>query len=271
MVTATSAFAAHWGRSTDELVGLHLVGLWTERHRAEVTATLVRLVEGTCELEHVDTRSSGPDGKLRVMRTTFGRLPDQRGRTTGVVCVIDDATDSIPPERRRRAAVDLIRSSGQPPTGSTAIDELVDGALRRAGHTGAALSLLRCQISGIESASAAQLEILDEALVERLTSRMRPSDAIHSVADDTVLVVAENLGDEQDAAGVAYRLLSAAVEPIVADGEEFTLELTIGIAVADAAASPANVIDAAATALADALADGVGGFRLVDLRDGLAA
>ena len=31
------------------------------------------------------------------------------------------------------------------------------------------------------------------------------------------MVVAEDLGDVQDAAGVAYRLLSAAVEPIAVD------------------------------------------------------
>src|SRR5690606_40063080 len=46
VVSATSAFAAHFGRTIEDLVGVHLVGLCPESQRAEMTATLVRLVEG---------------------------------------------------------------------------------------------------------------------------------------------------------------------------------------------------------------------------------
>jgi hypothetical protein len=47
--------------------------------------------------------------------------------------------------------------------------------------------------------------------------------------------------------------------------------MTIGVVVADADSSPARMIEVAAAALADARSDGTGGFRLVDLRNGLAA
>jgi len=88
---------------------------------------------------------------------------------------------------------------------------------------------------------------------------------------DTFLVIAEDLGDEQDAAGVAYRLLSSVVEPVVVDGLEVALALTIGIVVADGAASAETMLGTATEALQSAMADGVGGFRIIDIRPGLAA
>lgn len=279
VVTATSAFAGHWGRSIGDLIGVHLVGLWPERHRAGVTATLVRLVEGAAELESIDTRSASAGGKLRVMRMTFGRLPDPRGRTGGLVCVLHDVTESVSAERRRRGpTVELLRV----PEGTVSLraDAVADpapvlaAALRRTSRRGGAVSLLHCEISGLGDAVAAAADGGTEllgAFAERLTSRLRPSDGVVWSSATSVLVVAEDLGDEQDAAGVAYRLLSASVEPLEHGDVRVDLAMTIGVVVADGAASPETMIRTAADALASAREDGGGGFRIVDIRAGLAA
>ena len=80
------------------------------------------------------------------------------------------------------------------------------------------------------------------------------------------MVVAEDLGDEQDAAGVAYRLLSAAVEPVEVAGQELTFPMTIGIAIGDGTVTAAEMFAAAPVALERARLDGSGGFRIIDLR-----
>jgi GGDEF domain-containing protein len=70
---------------------------------------------------------------------------------------------------------------------------------------------------------------------------------------------------------VAYRLLSTVVEPITIGEREIRLPMTVGVVVADGAASIDGMVETAAAALGAARQDGVGGFRIIDVRSGLAA
>ena len=103
-----------------------------------------------------------------------------------------------------------------------------------------------------------------------MVDELRDTDVVCRVGDD-LYVVAEHLGDEQDAAGVAYRLMSTLVAPVDDHGTALKVSLTVGISVADGAASPRAMVEAAGDALDDARADGMGSFRIVDLRTGRAA
>jgi len=105
---------------------------------------------------------------------------------------------------------------------------------------------------------------------DRLVGELRGTDQVARVGDD-FFVIAEHLGDEQDAAGVAYRLMSSLMDTIGQDDDQLRITLTVGIAVADGVASPRVMLTAAGDALDDARADGFGGFRIVDLRAGRAA
>jgi GGDEF domain-containing protein len=96
----------------------------------------------------------------------------------------------------------------------------------------------------------------------RLAARLRPGDALRASSPGRFTVIAEDLHDEQDAAGVAYRLLSATVEPVRVGDRETGLSMTIGVVVADGDASEEAMFRAGASVSAD----GPGGFRLVDLR-----
>jgi len=284
VLAATSAFAARWRRPIDELVGMHLVGFWPEGCRMELTATLVRLVEGATEIEQIGLPGGSAEGRADSARVTIGRLADRWGRTSGMLCTIDEHTptsagaDEQPerPERRQHlAAVELVPPTPLVPVERDAGPEpLLAAALRRSGRVGLPLALLRCEVSGMDEAVAqlgpdAPRHL--ESCWDHLFERLRATDTVMRTADDTFLVIAQDLGDEQDAAGVAYRLLAAAVEPFEVAGTAVQLSMTIGVVVADAGSSPARMIEVAGTALAEARADGTGGFRLVDLRNGLAA
>ena len=280
VVSANAAFATVFGRTVDAVVDSHLIGLCTEEHSAEVLAALVRVVGLVSEVEVLDLRLGTEDGRAEVVRLTFGAVASPAGGVDHVVCVAKDVTAAQRAERRRRRTVlELTRSatedadSGLP--NLLGFDGLLASALRRSARTGYPFSLLRCDLDGLGAAAEVHGRSVAQSLVEvyaaRLAQRLRPSDMVCRAEGDTFLVIAEDLGDEQDAAGVAYRLLSSVVEPVLIDGSEISLPLTIGIVVADGAASADQMLATAEEALTAARADGVGGFRIIDIRPGLAA
>ncbi len=280
VLTASPSFARAWGRSTDELCGAHLVGLCPEHEQPEVLATLVRLLEGVAEIERHDLRFDPAGDEPRVMRITFGPLHDDRGAVDEVIVVMNEVTTAHRAERRRRrrvveqtrsATVDSI--TGLP--NERALQSLLGSAVRRSGRTGYPFSLMRVDVDGLaeqlDQLSPTAARDLIDIHESRLAQRLRPSDDVCRTNGDSFMVVAEDLGDVQDAAGVAYRLLSTVVEPIAVDGKEIQLPMTVGVVVADGTAAIETLLQCADDALAEARSDGVGGFRIIDVRSGLAA
>jgi len=279
VISANAAFATAFGRSTDTLVGTHLVGLCSDAHSAEVLAALVRVVGRVSEVEVLDLRL-GRDGTGDTVRLTVGAVASADGRVEQVLCLGRDVASPARAERRRRRnVVELARQATEDPESGLpnmrGFDGLLASALRRSARTGYPFSLLRCDLDGLGAAIAQHDGAIAHGLVEayasRLSQRLRPSDMVCRAEGDTFLVIAEDLGDEQDAAGVAYRLLASVVEPLQIEGVEITLPLTIGIVVADGSASAEQMLRTADDALGSARADGVGGFRIIDIRPGLAA
>jgi diguanylate cyclase (GGDEF)-like protein/PAS domain S-box-containing protein len=279
VVSANAAFATTFGRSADTLLGTHLVGLCSDAHSAEVLAALVRVVGRVSEVEVLDLHLDD-DGRGETVRLTVGAVAAEDGRVEQVVCLGRDVTAPARAERRRRRnVVELTRQATEDPASGLpnllGFDGLLASALRRSARTGYPFSLLRCDLDGLGAALEQHGGAVAHGLVEvyaaRLAQRLRPSDMVCRAEGDTFLVIAEDLGDEQDAAGVAYRLLASVVEPVMIEGVEITLPLTIGIVVADGAASAEQILRTADAALSEARHDGVGGFRIIDIRPGLAA
>ncbi len=278
--SASPAFARAWSRSTDELCGLHLVGLCPDHEQPEVLATLVRLLEGVAEFERHDLRLDPAGDEPRVMRITFGPVTDEHGTVAEVIVVMNDVTaPHLAERRRRRRVVEETRAATRDPaTGlpnRRAFDAMLGSALRRSARTGYPFSVMRVDLDGLDTLldtlGPADSEQLVEVYSSRLAQRLRPSDDVCRGDRDSFVVLAEDLGDVQDAAGVAYRLLSTVVEPIQIGLDSIRLPMTVGIVVADGTASPQALLAHADAALTEARQDGVGGFRIVDVRSGLAA
>jgi PAS domain S-box-containing protein len=256
VATSSGAFAEVWQRRSEDLLGLHLIGICAEVDRAELLAAFIRTIEGVSEVEHCDLAVPGLHGVGATRRLTLGRIADGSGRTTEVVAVITDATPGS--DRTAELPTHQLGDLAQP----------LAHALRRSARSGRAFALL-CVDPGDGARDSADLLDRFEA---RLAAQLRPTDETVQVMSLGVFVLATDLGDVQDAAGIAYRVLSSAVEPLACgDGSEVRLTPTIGVVVADGTSAASRLLPSATTALADALADGVGGFRIIDLRSGLAA
>lgn len=278
--TASPAFARVWGRSADELCGVNLVGMCPDHEQPEVLTAIARVLEGMNEFERHDLRLDPAGDEPRVIRITMGPATGPTGSIDGIVAVMHDVTSVHRAERRRRGrVVELTREvtldqlTGLP--NARSFDLLLASVLRRSARTGYSFALMRVEVPGLghllDELDLDEAQRLVDAHSARLAQRLRPSDQVCRLDGDTFMVLAEDLGDVQDAAGVAYRLLSTVVEPIEIAARSFRLPMTIGVVVADGAAAGSDLVAMAGAALADARSDGEGSFRIIDMRSGLAA
>ena len=277
VVSVNPAFARLCGRGPGELAGLHLLALCPGRDQAEVLSTLVRLVGGVSDIEREELRVVGADGRVRVLSVTLGSLQDDDGRVDRVLAVAQDLTpDRQADRRRRRSSLEATREAMEDrETGlpnERALSLLLASAVRRSATGRAPFSLLRCDVTNLDEierdhGSPTARAVL-ALLSERLGQRLRGSDTVTRSGTGTFSVLAEDLGDAQDAAGVAYRLLAAVVESIRVPGTviDVGVALSVGVVVGDGASSPAAMLADAAEASREARRDGGGGFRLVDVR-----
>ena len=143
-------------------------------------------------------------------------------------------------------------------------------ALRRSATHGAPFALLRCHVTNLAEIERTHGPVVTRnamsALSERLTQRLRSADTVTRSHPDAFTVIAEDLGDAQDAAGVAYRLLASVVEDVAVDGRAVGFDMVIGISVGDGDGDPDRLTDDATRAVEDARADGIGSFRMIDTR-----
>lgn len=274
------AFARACGRAGGELVGLHVMALCPGRDQAGLLAALVHVVSGVAGVEREELRIVGGDGRVRVLRLTLGGVADEEGRVDRILAIASDLTAARRDERRRRE--DLIqRTRAATEDAETGLPNerglrlLLASAARRSARSGAPFALLRCDVTNLDEiehrygSTAGRVALA--LLGERLTQRLRASDSVTRVGTASFAVLAEDLGDAQDAAGVAYRLLASVVEPVMAEEIPVEVSLTVGVVVADGDCSPNQLLIAARDAGAEARQDGGGGFRLADIRPTAAA
>ncbi|MEX0768217.1 MAG: diguanylate cyclase, partial [Microthrixaceae bacterium] len=280
-MSATQSFAALFNSDVDSLLGTHVIGLCSKEDSAAVLAGFVRVVGKVSDSVTIQVSSQQSPNSATNLSLKL-RLLDSMGRENAaeIECVASDGREKIRADRRRQhRLIQQTRSATQDsnsglPT-QLGCEALLASAMRRSARTTSPVSLLRCNLDGLgdieqEYGSDTARQALDTVL-HRSMQQLRTSDSVCLATKDTFLVVAEDLGDEQDAAGVAYRLLSASVEPVLVAGIERNLSMTIGIVVGDGTVSDQQMLEASPDALELAKIDGGGGFSIIDLRVGSAS
>ncbi len=277
LVRVNPAFARLCGRAAGELHGMHLLALCPGVEQPAVLSAVTHVVGGVSEVEEVELRARAADGHVRALRLTLGASTGADGRVLGLVAVATDLTEERRADRRRRQdALGRARARVEDPeTGlpnRRAQQLLVASAVRRSTRHGAPFGVLRCDVAdldGLERLHGAELaRVVLDLLGDRLTQRLRPGDTVVRTGTGRFLVLAEDLGDPQDAAGVAYRLLASVVEPLHAGDAEVEMQLTLGVVVGDGDSSPAALMSAADEVAEEARAGGAGCFRIADHRPG---
>lgn len=297
------SFARACGRPAGELLGAVLANSVVADDRTELRSVLAGIRDGSASHTDgpatgaaaddpavdervepaVDVRFVGADGRVRATRLNLAGLtgdlamaltdPDDPDRSGLVMCIVTDRSEERRNERgnRRARVAEAVSAMTDPATGllnARGIELTLESASRRAARGESVFALVHCVATADPDGSPGtdgptDDETLVMACVERIRQRLRPSDTV-ARSDDSIVVVAEDLGDEQDAAGVTYRVLSTVVEPVPTEGGPVTVQMHAGTVVADGSTPVHQLAPAAAEAARDATEGG--GFRLVDMR-----
>lgn len=288
VVYTNEAFARASGRPAGELLGVALSESLVADDRGGFDSEVSMLCGDSTSRPGVEVRFVGVDGRVRATRLNLALLSGDLAtalseavndrRSDLVMCVATDRSEERRRERgnRRARVAETISAMTDPSTGllnELGMEQMLESASRRAGRNGSFFALVHCNLGdapggagrstdGLSSSGPTGYEALLMTCAERIRQRLRPSDTV-ARSDDSIMVVAEDLGDEQDAAGVTYRVLSTVVEPVPTENGPVMVRMHAGTVVADGSTPLHDLASAAATA-ADAAGDG--GFELVDMR-----
>jgi GGDEF domain-containing protein len=273
---ANASFGRACGRPVREIEGLRLTQWALEDDANALGAVVAEVADGATDPETgqtVDARIVGADGEVRPLRLHLGLVPGDGGEL--LLCVAQNRSEERRRERRDRAArvaeaaaAETDAEMGIP--NRRGLDSALASASRRSSNNHSPHALIRCELTVDEPAAGEREEGETpdpdsmRACIDRIRQSLRPADTVASTGDGALAVVAEDLNDEQDAAGVAYRLLSTVVAPVRGRGGDTAVRMVIGVVMADGATPPHALMAAAAEASADARA--TGGFVLMDLR-----
>ncbi len=270
VLQANAPFARVCGRPSGELHGERLSAWVIDDDRATVEAVIGELADGAASATHgTEARLVGADGRVRPMSLHLGLLGDTPG--VALMCIAHDRSAERRRERSDRSArmAEATADTTDTATGlpnRKGLDLALASAARRSNTNQAPYALIRCELGLDDDAGeATEVSVAElQGCIDRVRQRLRPADTVALVEPDVLVVVAEDLHDEQDAAGVAYRLLSTVVEPVPSEQGPVGLRMVIGVAMADGATPPHALAAASTEAALDAREPG--GFKLMDLR-----
>ncbi len=258
------AFSRLCGRAPAELVGSHVTELAGAADQPSVLAALIALLGHHSTLEQVELQLDSLTGTSRRLRLSLAGELDPAGRITSITLVGRNLTQ----ERRQVPPPGEAEPTASGASLVAALEPAVAGAGARAGATDRPFALIELRVvdaEGIEDrVGPARTRMAVNLVVDRMRQQLRSHDTVVRLSQSSVAVVATDLGDVQDAAGVCYRLLSTTMEPVVVQGEAVPLTLAAGIAVDDGSSGATDVVRTSAALLEAAAADG-GGFRVLAL------
>jgi GGDEF domain-containing protein len=269
LTSANLAFARACGRPRGELVGAPLIAFAVDDDRDALAAALDHLADHPGDAAELNLRVIGADGRIRALQLELGRLGEdtEPGGIGRLLCVARDRSQDRRREReeRRQRVHSSTVATTDAPTGlpnRRGLELLLASANRRSGREHAPFAVLRCDLQLPEIGSGSG-DALVAACLARLRQCLRAADSITRIEPHVLVVLAEDLHDEQDAAGVAYRLLATTVEPVPGEQGDLEVGMTVGIAMGDPNTPPNTLLAAASEAATNAEP---GGFRILDLR-----
>lgn len=101
-------------------------------------------------------------------------------------------------------------------------------------------------------------------MARRLQAAVRPTDTVCRLGGDEFVIVCQDLEGRTEAEEIANRVESAVTLPYPVDGTELVVTVSVGIAMADAGASPEALLSAADAAMYQAKQEGRARHRLFD-------
>ncbi|MGH2969929.1 MAG: putative bifunctional diguanylate cyclase/phosphodiesterase, partial [Solirubrobacteraceae bacterium] len=249
-------------------------GEWLGRVHPDDRAGLTQALEGHLSgaTQHFESehRIQHRDGGYRWMLSRGIAVRDHTGRATRVVGSQTDVTDRRQAEQRLQhdALHDALTGL---PNRVLFLDRLAQ-AIRRAQrrHPETCAAVLFADLDRFKLVNDSLGHHVGDrlliAVARRLESALRPGDTVARLGGDEFTILLDDVGDAREAAVIAERVQQTLQEPFHLDGRELVVAASIGIALADPDAEPADVMRDADVAMYRAKAEGKGRHAVFDAR-----
>jgi diguanylate cyclase (GGDEF)-like protein/PAS domain S-box-containing protein len=249
-------------------------GEWLGRVHPDDRAGLTQALEGHLSgaTQHFESehRIRHREGSYRWMLARGVAVRDHTGRATRVVGSQTDITDRRAAEQRLQhdALHDALTGL---PNRVLFLDRL-DLAIRRAQRSqppncAAVLFLDLDRFKVVNDSLGHHVgDRLLIAVARRLESALRPGDTVARLGGDEFTILLDDVCDAREATVIAERVHQTLMDPFHLDGRELVVAASIGIALADPDAAPADVMRDADVAMYRAKSDGKGRHAVFDAR-----
>ena len=260
---ASPASRRQLGRHPHQLEGQELMGVVDEDDWPVVD----ELLSSTAPMPRsADVRSAGPSGDVKWLEFIVDALPPD-DPAPGLVLTVRDVTD------RKRAEIHWEHAAvSDVLTGllnRRGIEARLDAAFEQALADEAMLGIVVADLDGFKQINDRHGHVVgDEVLrqvASRLMSSVRADDDVGRIGGDEFVIVSQDLDSPEALLRMAERIPDAIREPIHVDRLELTVDISIGVALADVERdSSGQLIRRADAALYTAKAAGRGNVVVAD-------
>lgn len=223
------------------------------------------------EAAPVDVRIVRPDGQEIWSRLTATMVRQSPTGQRLLSIQVDDINDHRRLEEtlRERNAALAYRATHDGLTGLPNRQLFIDRvghALDRSLRHHTTVAILFCDLDHFKVINDTFGHAVGDQLLMTVADEMgravRPGDTISRFGGDEFVVLAEDLEGPDDAGVLASRLLSVMTQPLVIEGEQVDMTMSIGVAVATGVDDPSALIAAADTAMYRAKRAGRSCYRM---------
>ncbi len=261
------------GREERELLATNL-GAVVHPGDVEVVRDFLRSPD---EAAPVDVRLVRPDGQEIWSRLTATMVRQTPAGDRVLSVQIDDINDHRRLEEtlRERNAALAYRATHDGLTGLPNRQLFIDRvghALDRSLRHHTTVAILFCDLDHFkvinDTFGHAVGDQLLMTMAEEMGRAVRPGDTISRFGGDEFVVLAEDLEGPDDAGVLASRLLSTMTQPLMVEGRQVDMTMSIGVAVASGIDDPSALIAAADTAMYRAKRAGRACYRIASAPNG---
>ncbi len=229
------------GRHRNELAALRVADL-TPGTTAPATS---RDGERPAELEAPLRR---PDGQHRWVRIAYSDV-ELHGRLRHLV-IFEDATEAHEIESRLRRQALHDELTGLP--NRRLLVEALTQALSRARRAAGKVGVFFVDVDGLKRVNDTHGHSGGDALIlavgRGLREALRESDVLARIGGDEFVAVCEDVGEGRTLDEIGQRIIHSATRPVVLDGDEVPVSVSVGVAVPQSADESAETLLARADA-----------------------
>ena len=256
-VRVNRTYAELLGRSPEDLVGVPLTEVLTDTDVRD----LEDLREGRREALDSEQAYAHADGTSAWVLHGVASVAGPDGRPAWFAVSAQDITERRRAEEDLRAMTAVLteRAVRDPLTGlanRALFEERLRGALSRDARTETATGVLFLDLDGFKDVNDRfghrVGDAVLQAVAERLTAGVRPSDTVARLGGDEFVVLVED-ANEAGLRALADRLVEAVRRPLPVVGMTLTVGVSVGVALASGgAADPAGLVSEADARMYDA-------------------